>query len=415
MIFNTFLITVQSLVNIGGLLLLILYIYSIIGMIYFGEVKRNGNMIDYIGFENFTSAFITLFTVATIDSWFQTTSAFTFGKSAWNHCVENPSYEDYVQNGYQTVGCGGSASAYIFFISFFFMVGLVFLKLFIAIILEGYMKTQVQDTRAFNNDIREHFREVWADFDPDATTFIRLSELRTFLFALGQPLGFDPSFNGRRFLQDKFIASLDLPTYHDFTSYQFLDVLDALSFRLMVLDHINKLDEAIQQQQPDIPTNLDEQEIKAKIEKEVNQLIFQKQSENIVAFKELYEKEQKKKRNKEKTKDQAGLTSSHHMAIEAAVRRMRCFITVRRKAEDPNYVSIEIGKEKEEEEAKSALASSQVQQQTRGVLAIANTARRFLRNLGQKIGAKINAGGQDIPQSIKQQDPNMSQLQQLVD
>jgi hypothetical protein len=50
MIFNTFVITVQSLVNIGGLLLLILYIYSIIGMIYLGEVKRNLNMTDYIGF-----------------------------------------------------------------------------------------------------------------------------------------------------------------------------------------------------------------------------------------------------------------------------------------------------------------------------------------------------------------------------
>lgn len=63
LIFNTLVITMQSLANIGGLLLLIMYIYSIIGMIYFGEVKRNGNMNDYINFETFTNAFITLFTV----------------------------------------------------------------------------------------------------------------------------------------------------------------------------------------------------------------------------------------------------------------------------------------------------------------------------------------------------------------
>lgn len=37
LIFNTFVITMQSLANIGGLLLLMMYIYSIIGMIYFGE------------------------------------------------------------------------------------------------------------------------------------------------------------------------------------------------------------------------------------------------------------------------------------------------------------------------------------------------------------------------------------------
>lgn len=122
-----------------------------------------------------------------------------------------------------------------------FVVSLVFLKLFIAIILEGYSKTQMQDTRLFNNDAKERYREIWAEFDPDATTFIKLADIRPFLFALGGPLGFDDSFKESRFLQDRFIASLELPTYHNFQSYQFLDLLDALSFRLMVLDHINKI------------------------------------------------------------------------------------------------------------------------------------------------------------------------------
>ena len=77
-------------------------------------------------------------------------------------------------------------------------------------------------------------------------------------------------------------------------------MLDALSFRLMVVDHINKLDEEIDakiEEKPSIINDIvdqniiDEKEIKTKIEKEVNKLIFQKQSENIVAFKELWEKE----------------------------------------------------------------------------------------------------------------------------
>ena len=77
-------------------------------------------------------------------------------------------------------------------------------------------------------------------------------------------------------------------------------MLDALSFRLMVIDHINKLDEEIDakiEEKPSIINDIvdqniiDEKEIKTKIEKEVNKLIFQKQSENIVAFKELWEKE----------------------------------------------------------------------------------------------------------------------------
>jgi hypothetical protein len=31
---------------------------------------------------------------------------------------------------------------------------------------------------------------------------------------------------------------LDLPTYYDFSKYQFLDVLDALSFRMMILNQV---------------------------------------------------------------------------------------------------------------------------------------------------------------------------------
>jgi hypothetical protein len=54
---------------------------------------------------------------------------------------------------------------------------------------------------------------------------------------------------------------------------------------------------------------LNEREMKAKIEKEVNELIYQKQSENIVAFKELWEKEQRNKQNTDKWKDQSGITS----------------------------------------------------------------------------------------------------------
>lgn len=89
-------------------------------------------------------------------------------------------------------------------------------------------------------DMNERFKEVWADFDPDATSYIKISVFRKFLFALGEPLGFDKKYQGEKHMQDQFIASLEFPTYHDFSAYQYLDILDALSFKLMVLDHIKK-------------------------------------------------------------------------------------------------------------------------------------------------------------------------------
>jgi hypothetical protein len=122
-----------------------MYIYSIVGMIYFGEVKRNNNMNTYINFENFTNAFITLFTVATADSWNYTMGSFTLSEEPWNQCKNDPSYKDYVDNGYETIGCGSREGAFAFFVSFQFLVNFVFLKLFISIIIEGFKNTQVQD------------------------------------------------------------------------------------------------------------------------------------------------------------------------------------------------------------------------------------------------------------------------------
>jgi len=43
-IYNTFLITVSQLSNIGSLLLLIIYMYSVLGMMLFGSNVMNGLM-----------------------------------------------------------------------------------------------------------------------------------------------------------------------------------------------------------------------------------------------------------------------------------------------------------------------------------------------------------------------------------
>ena len=68
-----------------------------------------------------------------------------------------------------------------------------------------------------------------------------------------------------------------------------MDILDALSFRLMVLDHIKKksnaavvgMEDSEEENEKDDFDNIegdviDEKEIKIKLEKEVNKLIFQK-------------------------------------------------------------------------------------------------------------------------------------------
>lgn len=63
------------------------------------------------------------------------------------------------------------------------------------------------------------FKEAWSKYDPGATTYISLKDIRNFLFDLGAPLGFDPLDSEDKFYQDNFIAQLELPTYKNFEAY----------------------------------------------------------------------------------------------------------------------------------------------------------------------------------------------------
>jgi hypothetical protein len=127
--------------NVGGLLLFFLYMYSIVGMIAFGAVKRTGLANNQLNFEDFSSSFVTLFVVATGDSWNLIMTTFASEQSSSFECMNSPQYSDYVDNNFVTVGCGQRGQALLFFISYFFLVNLVFLNLFIAIILDGFAGT----------------------------------------------------------------------------------------------------------------------------------------------------------------------------------------------------------------------------------------------------------------------------------
>ena len=79
--FDTFVVTLPALANVGGLLLLLLYLYSVLGVYLFADIKRNSIMTDVINFENFWNAFLTLFVISTGDAWDQIMDAFTIENS----------------------------------------------------------------------------------------------------------------------------------------------------------------------------------------------------------------------------------------------------------------------------------------------------------------------------------------------
>ena len=95
-IFKTLLSTLPSFGNIGLLLFLLIYVYSIIGINLFGTVTIHGAMNSYANFQNFPNAFLTLIRCATGEGWNELMSAFMDERSVSMKCIYNPTYQDYL-------------------------------------------------------------------------------------------------------------------------------------------------------------------------------------------------------------------------------------------------------------------------------------------------------------------------------
>lgn len=62
-------VTLPSMVNIGTLMILIVFIYSILGVYLFAGVKRSGDLNEYANFESVVTGFITLIRITTGERW----------------------------------------------------------------------------------------------------------------------------------------------------------------------------------------------------------------------------------------------------------------------------------------------------------------------------------------------------------
>ena len=134
-IFQTFILAIPELANVGALLILFLFLFAVLGVSLFAEVKNQETMNRHANFENFGAAILTLLRVSTGEGWVGIMQDAARFPSIQFQCMDSQTHESKVANGIQ--GCGNSA-AYLYFVAFILMVSLVFLNLFIAIILEGF-------------------------------------------------------------------------------------------------------------------------------------------------------------------------------------------------------------------------------------------------------------------------------------
>jgi Ion transport protein len=90
--FQTFIGCIPAIANIGSLLLLIVMVYSILGVYLFAEVKFSGALTNEANFTTLGNAFLLLIRITTGEGWPQLMEAVSKGNDLRYDCIVGPTY-----------------------------------------------------------------------------------------------------------------------------------------------------------------------------------------------------------------------------------------------------------------------------------------------------------------------------------
>ncbi|XP_061731148.1 sodium channel, voltage gated, type VIII, alpha subunit b isoform X5 [Nerophis ophidion] len=173
--------SLPALFNIGLLLFLVMFIFSIFGMSNFGYVKHGAGIDDMYNFETFGNSMIILFMITTSAGW----------DGLLLPILNYPPDCDalFEQAGTPSTGnCGNPSVGIFFFVMYIIISFLIVVNMYIAIILENFSVATEESADPLSEDDFETFYEIWEKFDPAASQFITYAKLSDFADALEHPL-----------------------------------------------------------------------------------------------------------------------------------------------------------------------------------------------------------------------------------
>jgi len=168
--FLTLMYSIPSLWNIGLLILVIFFVYAIVGMHLFGDEDQEEGWEfgdDEANFQNFQQSMITLFRVSSGDGW-------------------SSVYERYLSD----VSDDAKPWVYVYFMSFFLVGALVMINLFIAVILDSFNEEQEAISREQELKTIKVWRAIWQEHDRDTAGTISAVDFIRILKCVPQPVGF---------------------------------------------------------------------------------------------------------------------------------------------------------------------------------------------------------------------------------
>ncbi|KAL5022052.1 hypothetical protein ScPMuIL_001207 [Solemya velum] len=180
-------ISLPALFNVGALLFLVMYIYAIVGMSSFGDLKLTGRMDEIVNFQTFGNSFMLLIRLATSAGWNDILEPMLIEPPYCNdtHVVKPDGSVVSLTNG----DCGTPWLAILFMTSYILIIFLIVINMYIAVILENFNTAHQAEEVGITEDDFDMFYVIWERYDPLATQFIKYDHLSSLVADLDKPLG----------------------------------------------------------------------------------------------------------------------------------------------------------------------------------------------------------------------------------
>lgn len=203
--------SLPALFNICLLLFLVMFIFAIFGMSFFMHVKDKSGLDDVYNFKTFGQSMILLFQMST--------------SAGWDGVLDGIINEEDCEQPNNEIGnpgnCGSSTIGITYLLSYLVISFLIVINMYIAVILENYSQATEDVQEGLTDDDYDMYYEIWQNFDPDGTQYIRYDQLSDFLDVLEPPLQIHKPNKYK-------IVSMDIPICKGDLMFC-VDILDALT------------------------------------------------------------------------------------------------------------------------------------------------------------------------------------------
>jgi len=215
---SAILTALPALFNVASMLFLNFFVFAILGMTLFGNVRFGGALNENANFRNFGSSLLLLIRMVTGESWNYvmkdcmveppyctdwtgpTNSGMSPGVSDgdawyWNR-AHDPKVQLYLMND-----CGSAFLAKLYFISFYIISNYAMMNLFVAVILDNFAFAVNMDLSFVKPSHLHKFKQTWYRFTADESSnsntrgvkrdgrYMPLIYLNEFCSEVGAPLG----------------------------------------------------------------------------------------------------------------------------------------------------------------------------------------------------------------------------------